>query len=121
MPLIKRKTHWEQDNLLQFPNLDEVLKVQNQVQQIAHGLQKIVRNIPKELLGELTSITPQDEFLNATQTAKLLNISPRTLSSYRERGLIAYIQYTQRKIMYRKQDILAFLNKNFKLPKDYCE
>lgn len=48
------------------------------------------------------------EWVDAQDVCLLLNISPRTLQSYRERGLVPYTQI-DRKIYYKSQDIQKLL------------
>lgn len=120
--LLKKRKPWEEDNILAFPNMDEIRKVQNHVNIVAHDLMKIVKSIPGKLLhSELMPITDKDELIGVREAARLLGINTRTVGKYREAGLVAFVQYTKRKIMYRKADILSFQNRNFHQPKDYLE
>jgi DNA-binding transcriptional regulator YhcF (GntR family) len=122
MGLLKKRKPWEEDNVLAFPNMDEIRKVKNEVNLISHSLMKLVKSIPSQILhSELTPISDKDELISVREAARLLGINVRTVGKYREAGLIAYIQYTDRKFMYRKADILSFQNRNFHEPKDYLE
>lgn len=120
--LKKSKPCWEDSNVLAFPNMEEIRKVQNQVNIVAHDLNKIIKSIPKQILySELTPVSDKDELISVREAARLLGIHVRTVGMYRDRGLIACIKYTDRKYMYRKADILSFQNRNFHEPKDYLD
>jgi hypothetical protein len=122
MGLLKKHKPWEEDNVLAFPNMDEIRKVKNEVNLISHSLIKLVKSIPSQILhSELTPISDKDELISVREAARLLGINVRTVGKYREAGLIAFIRYTDRKFMYRKADILSFQNRNFHEPKDYLE
>ena len=59
------------------------------------------------------SSEPEDYWWDNEQLCKYLNISTRTLQTYRDNGVIKYSQYGA-KIWYRYQDVQAFLEKHRK-------
>lgn len=56
---------------------------------------------------------PEELWWDNEQLCSYLNISTRTLQSYRDNGVIKYSQYGA-KIWYRHQDIQAFLERHRK-------
>ncbi len=54
---------------------------------------------------------PEDLWWDNEQLSNYLNISTRTLQSYRDNGAIKFSQYGS-KIWYRYQDVQAFLDKH---------
>lgn len=78
-----------------------------------------------EMLSRVTSLHDQicklcdqkkamklGEWLDAQSVCLILNISPRTLQTYRETGRIGYSQINY-KIYYRPEDVEALLKKSF--------
>lgn len=78
----------------------------------------------EEMLTGIASLTEQadllcnrysskklDEWLDGQEVCLLLNISPRTLQSYRDSGKISFSQIN-RKIYYRVEDIEHLVNEN---------
>ncbi len=119
MTLLKKRTHEETDFLF---NVEEFKKVKSQINSSASDLMRLIKSIPTKLLhAELSPITDKDELISVREVARLLGVNQRTVGKYRERGLLACVQYTERKIMYRKADILSFQNRSFREPKDYLE
>lgn len=65
------------------------------------------------LIGELPPISnPAGIWLDISETAKWLKVSPRTLQNYRDKGLLPYSQIAS-KIYFRLQDLQEFLMKNY--------
>jgi hypothetical protein len=58
-----------------------------------------------------SSQDPEELWWDNEQLCKYLNISTRTLQTYRDNGVIKYSQYGA-KIWYRFQDVQSFLNKH---------
>jgi DNA-binding transcriptional MerR regulator len=55
-----------------------------------------------------------DELITANEAARILNISPRTVKTYRDQGKFAgYHRYSEQKILYRKADILKFRDESY--------
>jgi hypothetical protein len=72
--------------------------------------------------GVNNAIPPPKLFTNK-QACEFLNVCPKTLQNYRDRGQIVFRQ-TGRKICYTQEDLYAFLSKNkkeeFNKNKHYC-
>lgn len=69
------------------------------------------------LIGEVPpSINQAETWLDITDTAKWLKVSPRTLQTYRDQGMIPYSQIGA-KIYFRLQDLQEFLMKHY-LPRN---
>jgi hypothetical protein len=49
------------------------------------------------------------ELLTHDEAAAHLHVCPKTLRSLRQRGLISYVAVTKRKILYRPEDLDAYL------------
>jgi excisionase family DNA binding protein len=54
----------------------------------------------------------QDDLLTVKEAAREMNIAPRTVTDYRHRGLIPYIQYSRKKFLYPRTGITAFIKKS---------
>lgn len=67
-----------------------------------------------ESMNEKYSNKKPDTYLSGEEVCHILNITPRTLPKYRDKGMINYIQVT-RKILYRGSDVEKFLEENIKL------
>ena len=52
------------------------------------------------------------EWLNEKEAREYLRVSKSTLQKYRREGIIPFSQY-ERKIMFRKEDLDAFLTQNY--------
>jgi len=58
------------------------------------------------------SIPDENALLNEVQTAKLLNLSTRTLQAWRVRGVGPVFVRAGRAIRYRRRDIIAWIEAN---------
>lgn len=75
----------------------------------------------REIVSKLDSIIKnlepradaQEEWMDKPSVLKLLRVSPSTLQTYRDKGLIKYSQ-VGRKILYEKKDIVNFLTNSKK-------
>jgi len=54
-----------------------------------------------------------DDLLTVKEAARKMNIAPRTVTDYRLRGLIPYIQYSRKKFLYPRTGIDAFIENSF--------
>jgi len=54
-----------------------------------------------------------DDFLEHNEFARLIHVSSRTLSRYRERGLVPYIQLSAKKFIYAKVDSIQFIRSRY--------
>lgn len=54
-----------------------------------------------------------DDFLEHNEFARLIHVSPRTLARYRERGLVPFIQLSQKKFIYAKVDSVQFIRSRY--------
>jgi DNA-binding transcriptional MerR regulator len=68
----------------------------------------------------MSTNTP-DELISTNEAARILKISPRTVMRYRERGMFPYIQFSKRTFLYKKKDILLFVESHVHLSKNYSE
>lgn len=119
--LLKNKK-FQNDNLIPFPNIDECLKIQNSLDQVVDKAMKMAKAIsPYMARPESLPVTAQDETIGLRETAKLLGVSTRTISRYRLEGRIGFMEVSARKMIFRKRDILAYMNRKYKAPSDYCE
>ena len=75
-------------------------------------LQPLLKSI-KELTEEVHKLSlksASDNIFSVKDTAKVLNVSLRTLQAYRDKGMISFSQ-AERNIFFRYSDIEEFLNK----------
>jgi len=120
--LLKKRRISENDNLLSFPNMDDLLKARNTADSLVMQAQKIAKTLNPYLLHpEIKPVSDKDELISVREVARMLGVCERTVGTYREQGKIACIRYNERKVMFRKEDILAFINRSYKRPLDYCE
>lgn len=64
-------------------------------------------------VNELKEAQKETEWVDSKEAAQILHVTTRTLTNYRDRG---YIPFTDRraKYLYKKEDILNFLEKSYK-------
>jgi DNA-binding transcriptional MerR regulator len=62
-----------------------------------------------------------DELISSSEAAAMLKVSPRTIVRYRNSGLFPYIQYSKRAFLYKKKDIILFLESRYHEAVDYLE
>ncbi len=55
-----------------------------------------------------------DELIGPREAARLIGIAPRTVSKYRVEGKLPFIQYSSRKVLYRRNDIICFIETSYK-------
>lgn len=75
-------------------------KVINQIDEIHKKISKIETNQNETV------------WLDITETAKWLKVSPRTLQNYRDKGMLPFSQVSG-KIYFRLQDLQEFLMKHY--------
>ncbi len=56
-----------------------------------------------------------NKFLSHREAARLLGVSDRTLTRYRQEGKIKAVKYSSRKYIYRREDLEAFLENNYSI------
>jgi excisionase family DNA binding protein len=61
------------------------------------------------------------ELITVNEAARILNVAPRTVARYREEGRLPYIRYSPRKILFRKSDIIQFIEESYRPKCDYLE
>lgn len=69
----------------------------------------------KELQSKLESNSSKletKEWIESTEARKMLGVSPKTWQTYRDKGIIPYVQYG-RKIMVKKADLDAFMDAHY--------
>lgn len=74
------------------------------VDQLIKRLEALIEKLPK-------NSDPTETWLDISETARWLKISPRTLQNYRDKGLLPYSQIGA-KIFFRLSDLQNFLIKN---------
>lgn len=55
----------------------------------------------------------REDFLDHNELASMLHIAPRTLSRYRERGLLPFLQLSPKKVIYYKADAEQFMRSRY--------
>ncbi len=73
----------------------------------------------KQLLEKsrkLRSSRKENKYLDNQDVCLLLNISPRTLQTYRDKRILPYIQI-DRKCYYKLEDVNLFIEKNMSVTK----
>ena len=73
----------------------------------------------KQLLEKsrkLRSSQKENKYLDNQDVCLLLNISPRTLQTYRDKRILPYIQI-DRKCYYKLEDVNLFIEKNMSVTK----
>ncbi len=81
----------------------------------------------KQLLGQVidekikngnllvqTYSNPETEFLTIAQTLQFLHISKPTLNKLRREGKVREISSSDKRILFKKSDLISYLNKNLK-------
>lgn len=102
--------------------MDELLKARNTADHLVNQANKITKALAPYLhTPELTPITDKDTIIGSIEAARILGVSNRTVARYREQGLIASIGYNDKCFRFRKGDIIAFQNRKYRRPLDYCE
>lgn len=87
-----------------FIPIKEFESLSSQVDKIETLLRVHINNTPKSL---------SEQWLNVKETCKVLNVTPRTLQTYRDKRLIPFTQH-QSKILFKASDIQDFLESNIK-------
>lgn len=122
MLLKKRNSLMERESYLEFSNLEECLKIENTINTVLNKTLDLARKISPYMKNpEKLPITPEDIMISNREAAKLLGVAPRTLSRYRLEGRIGCIEISPFKFLFRKRDIVAYLNRQYKAPRDYLE
>lgn len=76
-------------------------------------MNNILFKIEKQLKGLNSSKSELNEWLDNQEVCILMNISDRKLLSLRQKGLIPFSRI-DRKIYYKKEDILNYMRRNLK-------
>ncbi|MEO6962224.1 MAG: helix-turn-helix domain-containing protein [Puia sp.] len=63
------------------------------------------------LLTDKNNMTNSGQLLTGTKVCEMLDISPRTLQNYRDRGMISFSQ-VGRKIYYTTEEVEIFIEKH---------
>lgn len=76
-------------------------------------MSNVLSKIKKQLKGLDSSKSKLDEWLDNQDVCILMNISDRKLLSLRQKGIIPFSRI-DRKVYYKKDDILNYMRKNLK-------
>lgn len=76
-------------------------------------MNNVLSKIEKQLKGLDSSKSKLDEWLDNQDVCILMNISDRKLLSLRQKGIIPFSRI-DRKVYYKKDDILNYMRKNLK-------
>ena len=76
-------------------------------------MNNVLSKIEKQLKGLDSSKSKLDEWLDNQDVCILMNISERKLLSLRQKGIIPFSRI-DRKVYYKKDDILNYMRKNLK-------
>ena len=76
-------------------------------------MNNVLSKIEKQLKGLDSSKSKLDEWLDNQDACILMNISDRKLLSLRQKGIIPFSRI-DRKVYYKKDDILNYMRKNLK-------
>lgn len=91
--------------------MSELKKSNNKVA----NLNLLIENVRSKLEKTFNNYKPLfngERYLTDCQLSKKLNISRRTLQTYRDKGLLSYIPL-EGKILYKESDIENLLEKNY--------
>ena len=86
----------------------EVIAIQKQAfEQMQHQLKELLE-LTESATSKYTSIFNVEKWLDNQEVCLMLNISKRTLQTYKEKGLLPYAQLN-RKNYYKQSDVQALL------------
>lgn len=67
-----------------------------------------------ETVGDILKREVSNEWVETEEAAEILHFKAKKLESFRNRGELSYFQWGE-KILYRRSDLLAFLERNRKV------
>lgn len=76
-------------------------------------LKKLIEDVIEEKLKAFQPVTisdPECEFLTIAEAVKFLHVSKPTLNKLRNEGKIKTIHSTDKRVVFRKSDLIAYLN-----------
>lgn len=91
--------------------MSELTKTNNKVANL-HSLLENVKSKIEKTFSNYKPLFNGERYLTDCQLSKKLNISRRTLQTYRDKGLLSYIPL-EGKILYKESDIENLLEKNY--------
>jgi len=62
-----------------------------------------------------------DELVTLREAAAILRVSISTLARYRDEGRLPHFRYSQRKILYKVQDLREFIAKSYRASCSYIQ
>jgi excisionase family DNA binding protein len=83
---------------LSIPEMDKILEK--------------LTDIDRRLLSMTKDNPGIKTWLNTKEVAKLLQVTPRTIQTYRDQGILPFAQFG-REVRYRSEDIQAFLMNHY--------
>jgi len=100
------KNHNELKNL-NFNNMEVITIESNAFKQLMSLLMDFQNKMNQK------SEHSTSEWLTGEEVSKILNVTSRTLQTYRDSGRISFTQTGRKKIYYKKNDVEEFLNNNY--------
>ncbi|MCL2154060.1 MAG: helix-turn-helix domain-containing protein [Leptospirales bacterium] len=55
-----------------------------------------------------------EELISPREAAQLIGVATKTVSRYRREGRLPFVQYSARKVLYRKTDVICFIESSYK-------
>ena len=101
--------HKTMTNLENLPHIPKTTLVVIPIEQLAEMMQGIVK---AELANHkpTASTPPDEEYLNAGETISFLKVCRPTYQKLRREGKIEGVHVSDRRILFRKSDLIAYLN-----------
>lgn len=91
--------------------MSELIKLNNKVANL-HLLLENVKSKIEKTFGNYTPLFNGERYLTDHQLSEKLNISRRTLQTYRDKGILPYILLSG-KVLYKESDVENLLEKNY--------
>src|SRR5689334_7120606 len=83
-------------------------------------LKKLIEEVIEEKLKAFQPVSVSDpdcEFLTTVEAVKFLHVSKPTLNKLRNQGKVKTIHSTDKRVVFRKSDLIAYLNSTNYQPK----
>ena len=80
------------------------------LEQLTEIMTNVVQMELKKHQAQHPQTAPEDEFMNATETIAFLRVSRPTYQKLRHSGELPAIQASQGRILFKKSDLIDFLN-----------
>lgn len=96
-----------------LPGLDVIENYSRSTNRLVRQARELVKALSPLIQTQDRDIHESEILITGKEVGKILGVSTRTVNIYRAKGHFGCVKYSDRKILYRKREVIEFLNSSY--------